>query len=122
MLCSLYGPVYGLQLAALLYIDSGFIASDASAFHSLCRVGNGIGAFAAHRRPARLAHRTVSVAGRVKPDPAKSNLKTDRNQVVGTNRIGVIAGSTTFFNDQPRPCLPEGCYLRFSYAKLLPRL
>src|ERR1700691_1732523 len=75
MLCSLYGPVYGLQLAALLYIDSGFISSDASAFHSLCRVGNGIGAFAAHRRPARLAHRTVSVAGGVKPDPAKSQFE-----------------------------------------------
>jgi hypothetical protein len=33
---------------------------------------------------------TVGVAERVEPDSAKSQLKTCRNQVVGTNRIGVI--------------------------------
>ena len=41
--------------------------------------------------------RTIGVAERVKPDPAKSQLETCWNQVVGTNRIGMIrpAGDRT---------------------------
>jgi hypothetical protein len=68
------------SVAALFYSNTGFTSSDPSAFSSLCHVGNGIGAFAAHRRSARLAHRTVSVAGRVKPDPAKSQFE-DRSKL-----------------------------------------
>ena len=46
---------------------------------------------------------TVCVAERVEPDPAKSQLKTCRNQVVGTNRIGMIRPASHRTREEPSP-------------------
>jgi len=43
------------------------------------------------------------VAERVEPDPAKSELKTCGNQVVGTNRIGMIGSTGHRTREQPSP-------------------
>jgi len=43
------------------------------------------------------------MAERVEPDPAKSQLKSCRNQVVGTNRIGVIRPIGHRTREQPSP-------------------
>jgi len=50
---------------------------------------------------------TVGMAERVEPDPAKSQLKTCRNQVVGTNRIGVIRPIGHRTREQPSPVITE---------------
>jgi hypothetical protein len=44
----------------------------------------------AHRCSGFVQPGTVGVAECVESDPAKSQLETCRNQVVGTNRIGMI--------------------------------
>ena len=46
---------------------------------------------------------TVCVAERVEPDPAKSQLKTRRNQVVGANRVGVIRSTGHRTREKPLP-------------------
>ena len=69
--------------------------------------------------------RTISVAERVKPDPAKSQLETCRNQVVGTNRIGMIrpAGHRTrkshmesIADEMPRIAAKKGNRILIGFA------
>ena len=45
--------------------------------------------------------RTISVAERVKPDPAKSQFQTCRNQVVVANRVGMIRSTCHWTRKEP---------------------
>ena len=45
--------------------------------------------------------RTISVAEHVKPDPAKSQFQTCRNQVVVANRVGVIRPTGQWTREEP---------------------
>ncbi len=54
-----------------------------------------------HRCSGLVQPRTICVTERVKPDPAKSQFQTCRNQVVGANRVGVIRSTRHWAREEP---------------------